>query len=531
MHEIYQEIENIESQYARGNIDPRSIYHYRSLVFQVKEPKRFFDTMIKYEFYNKGFDIQQTMFSACSIFGQKTIYNRYMPHFLPRILASLAQQKADYLTWYHYIDQWIVLNKYTQSDSNHNGLALHFIATLVVLEQQQDKQDLYHAIINHPIYKNMLRFCRDFFQSHSMEYIDQLHDILFPHIQKLRKSNNFNDPWLDFYRDFRNDTEYQAFTAPYYQYMDKHDILYHDKFIFCMDGDRNVGDCYWFVQYVIHWSLHHNIPIIALLTPNQSAWIGEYFKDYFDAILIRDADITIPKILSFMFPEANHVGLISLYSDYPPYYMPRSNKRHCNHYTHDHLYDKNADIGNPVPIMPATEQIMQENQTILKAKGLNPERTILIAPHGNAINMHAMSNFTLRDFWHNLVVRLQNEGFTPVINLSHANEQHYLTHAEQIYLPLRNMVDFVNNIGFFIGVRSGLCDLLISSDNPKKYCVSPIEYVDWGDDLAPWFYLANLTFDDIPQHIDDIVASMKGQHVKSLENHQCYGYFTMADLS
>lgn len=535
MHDIYQEIERIEAEYAKGKIDLESLVHYRWLTFQVIEPKRFFDTIIKYELY-KNLETQSLFFYACRKYGQKKIYDLYMPNSFSNVIKELLDKKAPYSLWEKAISYWQSLNTTASINRQSHQLALNFLATTITLDFNPYKQYLLQDFKKHPIYKNILAISTEFFRRPDMSHIDDIQQQCFEHIIKLRQECNFNDPWVNFYSDFLNSQEYKEFVKPYHEYMDSNNIEYKNKLVFCLlsgsfSKDTNVGDMFKYTQCIIHWSLHHHIPLIALLTPFQQEWLGIYFKDYFDHIITLDSNANIPSMMKYLYPDAGRFVSVNVGCENIPYYLPRTYKFHFNHYTNMDLHNPDTDAGELLAVN-IPYNIKKDISLLIKKHQFKPKKTILIAHSSNSMDGLVMSNKILKEFWIMLAYRLKEEGFTPIINLSKTDEEHYFDDCVCICLPLSHIVEFVNNICGFVGARSGLCDLLCATnENVKKYSVTPIEFIDWGNDLVPYFYEVKFTFDNMQQHIDDIVDSLNGKNVKAFENQQHYGYLTFPDFS
>lgn len=538
MYKLIEDIENeLERTYQTNNLYPISYFRqYRIFYFITCEHQRFFDILIRYKFY-ENLNTQSYFFEVCRPFGQTAMYYRYMTNYFPKIIYNLILQKASYELWGHHISTWLHIN-HSSSEEKHSGdnyniIALHFIATISILKNQQEKKYLLDDIYNHPEYSKAILFYERFLKTKDMTDINNINNICFEHIKKVRKLDNFDDdPWISFYNDLQNSQEYKKFVVPYYQYMDNNNIDYQDKLIFCLPYDKNVGDNYLFVNAIIDWSLQNKIPLIALLTSFQMSWIGIYFKDYFDYIIIRNSNVKVPYILNLLYPTANRLVAINQpYEDIPPYYLPRTTKRHFNHYTHNELYKSDIDMGNPVPISSIPHDIKKINQQLLKQKALDPRKIILLSPNSKSTNFFSGSNIILKEFWDQLVLKLKKAGFTPLVNLSLEHEKHCISDAESLNLPLSHIIDFVDNIGGFIGVRSGLCDLLCSSNNSKKYCIYPIEYVDWCNDLALWYNIVHFKFDNIDRHVNDIMNSLLGEKIGIFEHQKCYGYLSVRDYN
>lgn len=74
-------------------------------------------------------------------------------------------------------------------------------------------------------------------------------------------------------------------------------------------------------------------------------------------------------------------------------------------------------------------------------------------------------------FWQLLVNRLNEKGYSVRINVAEG-ESVNIEGAEPLFVPLEYIVSTVEHAGVFIGLRSGLCDLVGSADC-KKFAVYP----------------------------------------------------------
>ena len=101
--------------------------------------------------------------------------------------------------------------------------------------------------------------------------------------------------------------------------------------------------------------------------------------------------------------------------------------------------------------------------------GLHPKKTVLIAPLSNSINQTYGTNETFKAFWENAYSLLIKNGFCIALN---GVNQGQISLASGDYtvvdVPLSQIIPFVEYGGFFMGARSGLCDLLGFAQCSKK---------------------------------------------------------------
>ncbi len=112
------------------------------------------------------------------------------------------------------------------------------------------------------------------------------------------------------------------------------------------------------------------------------------------------------------------------------------------------------------PEHPVLKDVDRELEQLFKEKGLEPGNTVVLAPYSN----------TLADlpdeFWKRLAGKLKKAGFTVFTNSSGSHEPP-IKETKAVFFSLDIAPQFVEKAGFFIGVRSGLCDI-ISNAKAKK---------------------------------------------------------------
>ncbi|MDR1539164.1 MAG: hypothetical protein LBU32_14435 [Clostridiales bacterium] len=128
--------------------------------------------------------------------------------------------------------------------------------------------------------------------------------------------------------------------------------------------------------------------------------------------------------------------------------------------------------------LPLYLNSQREGLILLEKYRLLPGRTVVLSPYSNTLLELP------DDFWKRTAERLKGLGYSVCTNSSGANEP-AIEDTTLVYFPLGQAVDFMNAAGFFIGVRSGLCDI-ISASSCKKIVLyekdgvffrgSPFEY-------------------------------------------------------
>jgi len=98
------------------------------------------------------------------------------------------------------------------------------------------------------------------------------------------------------------------------------------------------------------------------------------------------------------------------------------------------------------------------------ANGLGKKRTILLSPFANTT--HGISV----NAWEQLAKALTDKGYDVCTNVS--GEEKPINGTKGIFIPYENLMDFMDNLAGFVGLRSGLCDI-ISGSTARKVILYP----------------------------------------------------------
>ena len=112
------------------------------------------------------------------------------------------------------------------------------------------------------------------------------------------------------------------------------------------------------------------------------------------------------------------------------------------------------------PKHPELKNASKEIGVFFEKKGLCKGKTVILSPYSN----------TLADlpdvFWKKLAKKLMERGYIVCTNSSGDTEPP-VTGTESVFFPLDIAPQFLNEAGYFIGIRSGFCDV-ISGSAAKK---------------------------------------------------------------
>lgn len=122
--------------------------------------------------------------------------------------------------------------------------------------------------------------------------------------------------------------------------------------------------------------------------------------------------------------------------------------------------------------LPVFEKCSDEIDELFQKYNLQRGRTVLLSPY-----TYTLSEFP-KWFWKKLAERLQEKGFSVCTNVAGKDEE-AVENTVPIFLPYAKMESFLEAAGFFIGIRSGFCEVISSIPCKKIILYQP--YFFWGD--------------------------------------------------
>lgn len=109
------------------------------------------------------------------------------------------------------------------------------------------------------------------------------------------------------------------------------------------------------------------------------------------------------------------------------------------------------------------DKIFQKNADLFfEEYHLKKGKTVLLSPYANTMNLLTPK------FWEHIAEKLVNIGYSVCTNVASKDEQ-TIKGTRGIFIPYNMIIDFLNKAGYFIGLRSGLCDII--SSTTAKLCI------------------------------------------------------------
>ncbi|MCL2399024.1 MAG: hypothetical protein FWC91_04665 [Defluviitaleaceae bacterium] len=113
-------------------------------------------------------------------------------------------------------------------------------------------------------------------------------------------------------------------------------------------------------------------------------------------------------------------------------------------------------------ILPPKRDYSHEIDGLFQQYNIVKGKTVVLSPYSNTL-------FDLPDdVLASIVNHCKQQGLTPVTNC--AGTEKPVTGTDAVFFPLNQAIEFMNAAGYFVGVRSGLCDI-ISSSTCKKIII------------------------------------------------------------
>lgn len=114
----------------------------------------------------------------------------------------------------------------------------------------------------------------------------------------------------------------------------------------------------------------------------------------------------------------------------------------------------------------------EDTERLFIKEGLKRGKTVLLAPFSYTFTSYP------EWFWKKLVIELKALGFSVCTNLGSRKEK-AIPGSKGIFLRYEQLGLFLRNAGWFIGIRSGLCDVISSAVCKKIILYQP--YLFWGE--------------------------------------------------
>lgn len=223
-----------------------------------------------------------------------------------------------------------------------------------------------------------------------------------------------------------------------------------------------IGDQIATLGFLAHLHARDGLPYIIVGTRNNRAMVTMYRGPQTSTMVLLEDPINPWGVLPSMRLVADHPFLawIPLHFDHKDFNTGTGATK-MDFYRKALGVAANVPVAAPVP----DPEAMRRAEERFAALGVPRGRTVILAPHANTIG-------SLSDaWWIDAARHLRTAGFVVLVN--GANNARSFDHHKngaggtldgldgiEIHIPLDEMIPFTEMAGFFLGVRSGLCDLV-----------------------------------------------------------------------
>lgn len=139
--------------------------------------------------------------------------------------------------------------------------------------------------------------------------------------------------------------------------------------------------------------------------------------------------------------------------------------------------------------------IQQPSESIFRDNKLRMGRTVLLSPYANTT--HGITD----EAWKKLAKDLTEEGYDVCTNVSGRDEE-AIEGTKAVFIPYSMLVDFLDRAGGFVGLRSGLCDI-VSGSKAKRIILYPEKSMFQTSTYYNYFSLEKMF--DIKDNLTELV--------------------------
>lgn len=147
----------------------------------------------------------------------------------------------------------------------------------------------------------------------------------------------------------------------------------------------------------------------------------------------------------------------------------------------------------------------EELADYIRSRGLPKGKTVVLSPYANTGNTFGV----LMSEWEELAELLMQKGYTVCTNTSQKNGEQNITGTIPIFLKHDMMPAFCEYAGHFIGVRSGLCDIISGAKLETFITISPPYKVGVAEcPMTDYFSLREM---GIARQVHEIIYVYEGE--------------------
>ncbi len=143
-----------------------------------------------------------------------------------------------------------------------------------------------------------------------------------------------------------------------------------------------------------------------------------------------------------------------------------------------------------------TKMRQESSVDIFAEESLRPGKTVLLSPYANTT--YGISEGA----WEKLAEDLKSKGYDVCTNVSGKDEK-AIRGTRGVFVPYIQLIDFLDRAGGFVGLRSGLCDI-VSGSTAKKVIIYPEKAMFQNSTYYNYFSLKKMF--DIDEGLTELIV-------------------------
>ncbi len=245
-------------------------------------------------------------------------------------------------------------------------------------------------------------------------------------------------------------------------------------------------------SYVVIVASNACLEVLSMFGINQAEKLSKEEGDSLvQSLIFTGLEECNAEILHHRFPYTAGTGMLGNYK----------NLCFASHYKYS-IFGMDAGCTGKTPERQADKEYIN---SLFQKNGLIKGKTVIISPYANT------SSSLPENFWIKLARDYTEKGYTACTN-SCGDGEPAIEGTKAVKIPLKAVIQFVEAAGTFIGLRSGLCDV-ISSAKAKKVILYP-DRIYQGGKYIDFYSLNNMGLcEDAEEKIVDSEFQEEGLNV------------------
>lgn len=251
--------------------------------------------------------------------------------------------------------------------------------------------------------------------------------------------------------------EYEKIEKGYSIYNHYMNINQDNERIFLLSY-KGLGDAYLTFSFLEQYCNKNNIKTFTLLVMNSAqAQIAEMYNIKNTFVICSDESYYLMRLYQFVGPEKVKIKPLKHWADgwwVKNNFIQKGSRsltfidriKYC-------IFELNEEAKPQFPVIKKTNYA----QIIFEKNKLEKGRTLIIAPYAGTVDFGIPL-----EVWQEVIKKFKKSGFGVCTNCS--GEEKPLENTVKVSVPINRMEELVSYAGYFLSVRSGICDVVCKAD-------------------------------------------------------------------